>query len=69
MFDIVTVDFPKAVTLRFNSYDKEVDWNVGLFAESKIFLHKTDNDLSLFGNGKSVLRIIEPLIIGVEMYL
>jgi len=69
ILDVVAVNLPKAVTLRFNSHDKEVDWNVVLLAKSLIFLHKTDNYLSLFGNRKSILRVVEPLVIGIKMHL
>lgn len=67
--NVVTVDLPESVTLRFNSDDQEVDGDVGLLAERAILLHQTDNDLCLFRNGKAVLRIVKPLVIRVEVHL
>ena len=69
ILDVVSVHFPKSVTLRLNSHDEEVNGNVSLLAQSKILLHQTDDDLSLFGHSEAVLRVVEPLIVGVEVDL
>ena len=67
--NIITIDLPKAIPLRFHSHDEEVDGDVGLFAKSEILLHQTDDHLRLLCNGEAVLGVIEPLVIGVEVHL
>lgn len=67
--NVVAVDFPKPLAFRANAHNEEVYRNVGLAAEGAIFLHQGDDNLSLFGDSQTVLRIVEPALIRVEMNL
>ena len=65
--DVVPVDFPKAIALRSDSYNHEVNRNVGSLASVHILLHQRDYHLSLLLHTQAVLRVVEPLVIGVQV--
>lgn len=48
--DVVPVDFPEAVSLRFDPYNHEVDGDVGSLGDLFIFLHEGDDQLGLFSD-------------------
>ena len=67
--DIIWINFPESIALRFDTYYQEVDGNVRLFAQGNIFLHKADDYLSFLGHREAILRVIKPLFICVKMSL
>ena len=61
--NVFSVDLPESITSGFDPHDDKVYWDVRLFCDVNILLHETDDDLGLFVDCKSILWIIEPLII------
>jgi len=68
-FNIIAVDFPKAISLGANSHNQEVDWNIVFAAQSEIFLHQRDNHLGFLSDRKAILWVVKPLVVGVQMHL
>lgn len=67
--DITFIDLPESISLRLNSHNQEVDWNVWPLAHFLIFLHQTENDVSLFGHRDTELWVVEPSIIGIILHI
>lgn len=63
--NIFLFNFPKSITLWFNSHHHEVHWNVWSLRYFLVVLHQTYNQVSLFLHWNSELWVIEPSIIGI----
>jgi len=62
--NVFSIDFVETVASAFDSNQHEVNRNVRLvIAGVEILLHETDDDLSLFCNRQSELRIVKPPVV------
>jgi hypothetical protein len=66
-YDIVLVDLPKSVSLGFHPDDHKIDGNVRSLRYFLVLLHQRHYQLSSLSDSDTILRVVEPAVVGVEL--